>query len=251
MTSGELRTFTADEHETWRQLFERQTPLREVQLVPEFSRGLQLLGIDGRRIPDLRAVNDQLIKLTGFRGVAVKGLEGPEGFFGLLAKRQFPIGNFIRDKRDLNYTPEPDVFHDLYGHLPFYADQRYADFNQWFGERALKDAHNPQQLRTWERLYWFALEFGLLETPAGLRIWGAGIASSFGECAFALQQTGGPERLPFNLDQVRQQEFRIDELQKRLFVFKSRAALFEIRDALETVVINRQTQVTGPQTGAR
>lgn len=235
MSAAGLREFTAAEHETWRQLFERQAPLRDQQLVPEFSRGLQLLGIEGRRIPDLRAVNERLLALTGFQGVAVKGLEGPEGFFSLLAKRQFPIGNFIRDRRDLNYTPEPDVFHDLYGHLPFFTDRRYADFNQWFGETALLDLKHPTQLRTWERLYWFALEFGMLETPAGLRIWGAGIASSFGECAYSLSHQGGPERVPFDLGTVQAHEFRIDEMQKRLFVFRSRQELFDIQQRLTRV----------------
>ncbi len=228
-----LRPFTSAENETWRILFERQLPLRRHQIHPIFDKGIRLLGFDADRIPDLTSTNQRLEELTGFRGVVVDGLEGPIGFYTLLANRRFPIGDFIRDQRDLNYTPAPDVFHDLYGHIPFYTDRRYADACQDIGRRVLKYRGNERAIQEWERFFWFTFEFALIKTPEGLKIFGAGIASSFGECAYALDPEKGPKRVPFDVEAIRRQEFRIDEMQKKLFVLESEAQLYESIDAFE------------------
>lgn len=221
-----FREFNATEHETWCELYNRQTPLRSQQIVPLFEKGLHDLGITGDRIPDLQSVNRKLEARTGFTGVPVEGLEEGSNFFSMLQDRKFPIGNFIRDRRDLNYTPAPDIFHDLYGHIPFFIDQRYADFCQRFGARAMKEAHVPNRMREYERLFWFTIEFALLETSAGRRILGAGIASSFGECRYALSPE--PEVIPFEESVVRAQEFRIDTFQKKLFVLSDIEELYSL-----------------------
>lgn len=117
------RRFLQEEHETWGDVVRAQRPRRGQQLVPMFSRGLELLEMDREDIPPLDEVNARLSALTGWRGVYVRGLEAGRGFYGPLAERKFPIGNFVRDRKDLNYAPEPDIIHDLYGHLPFFADQ--------------------------------------------------------------------------------------------------------------------------------
>jgi phenylalanine-4-hydroxylase len=218
------RDFSPDEHRTWQILFERQARLRDRQLVPEFSEGLRALGFTAGRIPDLREVNRRLAALTGFRGVPVEGFEEPHSFYAMLARREFPIGYFIRDPKDLGYTPAPDVFHDLYGHLPFLANPIYADFCHEFGCRTMKFVGDPERLREWERLFWFGVEFPLLETAAGRRIFGAGIASSFDECAYALGDR--PETLPFDPEMIRREEFEIDRMQSRLFVLESREQLY-------------------------
>ena len=106
--------FTAKDHETWKILFSKQTPRRHEQIIPEFSYGLEILGITPEKIPDVNSVNQKLHALTGWQGIFVKGFEGPETFYEMLANKQFPIGSFIRDPKDLSYTPEPDIFHDLY-----------------------------------------------------------------------------------------------------------------------------------------
>lgn len=226
-----FRTFTPDEHETWRRLFEGQAPKRDRQIHPIFSRGLSALGITAEGVPALDDVNRKLERLTGFRGIPVEGLEKDQSFFAMLAERAFPIGNFIRDPRDLAYTPAPDVFHDLYGHLPFLADLDYADFCADLGRRASRYAGVPEAETQWSRLFWFTIEFPLVETADGRRIFGAGIASSRSECEYALGPE--PEVLPFDLDRIRHQNFRIDDFQRRLFVLPSPETLYGSLDAFE------------------
>ncbi|MGZ3773449.1 MAG: phenylalanine 4-monooxygenase [Pseudobdellovibrionaceae bacterium] len=225
------RNYTTEDHETWRRLFQRQTPLRSVQVIPEFSKGLELLGITDERIPDLEKVNAKLRSLTGWEGVLVQGLEGPEAFYRMLANKQFPIGNFIRDPKDLSYTPEPDVFHDLYGHIPFYTMPEYGEFCQEFGIRGQKYLSSEKITEEFQRLFWFTAEFALIKTTAGIRIFGAGIVSSFGECAYSL--SGKPNVLNFDLEKIRNKEFRIDIMQETLFLLDSTEQLYGCLDEFE------------------
>lgn len=226
-----LREFLPGEHHTWKLLFERQVPLRDAQIVPEFSAGIDALGFTADRIPDLREVNRRLRELTGFEGVPVKGFEEPHSFYEMLARREFPIGFFLRDPKDLGYTPAPDVFHDLYGHLPFLTDARYAEFCRDLGARSIKFAGDPGLLRQWERLFWFGVEFPLIRTATGPQIFGAGIASSFNECAYAL--SGEPNVLPFDPEAIRRCEFEIDRMQENLFLLENREQLYGCLDAFE------------------
>lgn len=228
------RRFTPDEHATWGDIVKAHRARREQQLVPMFLRGLEALGLDRETIPPLEEVNDRLVALTGWRGVFVKGLEDGQGFYRLLRERKFPIGNFVRDRKDLSYTPEPDVVHDLYGHLPFHADRAYADYCQRYGELACELLGDPVRLRRLERYFWFTNEFGLVDLPEGRRIFGAGIASSVGECAYAL--SGEPEVLPFDVERICAQEFRIDQMQRRLFVLPSVETLYASFGELERCV---------------
>ncbi len=223
--------FTQSEHETWKILFAKQAHKRQQQIIPEFSTGLDLLEITDEKIPDLNLVNQKLYALTGWQGVYVKGFEGPETFYEMLANKQFPIGSFIRDAKDLAYTPEPDIFHDLYGHLPFYTIPEYGQFCQDFGLRGMKYLGSKKTAEEFQRLFWFTVEFGLLQTAEGLRIFGAGIASSFSECAYAL--SGKPKLSPFHLETIRNKEFRIDILQETLFVLKDVSELYRCLDTFE------------------
>ena len=224
-----MKTFDPTEHDTWRRLHARLDHCRRAQAHPLFTAGLDALGIGGDAIPDLDAVNRRLGALTGWRGVEVAGLEDGRSFFAMLARREFPIGAFIRDAKDLSYTPAPDVFHDMYGHLPFLADREYAGFCERFGHAAGDFATTPERLRHFERLFWFGVEFPLVETAAGRRIFGGGILSSFGESNHALSPE--PEVLPFDLEVIRGQEYRIDEMQRRLFVVDRPETLYGCLDA--------------------
>lgn len=230
------RDYTSEDHLTWKRLFERQTPLRSKQLIPEFSKGLELLKITGDCIPDLEKVNAQLRTLTGWEGVLVQGLEGPDAFYKMLANKQFPIGNFIRDPKDLSYTPEPDVFHDLYGHIPFYTIPEYGEFCQEFGLRGQKYLSSAKITEEFQRLFWFTAEFALIKTPQGTRIFGAGIASSFGECAYAL--SGKPTVIDFDLEKIRNKEFRIDIMQDTLFLLDSTEQLYHCLDQFEEAYLD-------------
>lgn len=228
------RTFTAAEHATWGDIVRTQRPRRDAQLVSIFSKGLAAVGLDQDTIPSLESVNARLSALTGWQGVFVKGLEDGAHFYPLLRDRKFPIGNFVRDQKDLNYTPEPDIVHDLYGHIPFHADARYADYCQRYGAFACEYLDDPTRLRRLERYFWFTNEFGLVETPHGRRIFGAGIASSIGECVYAL--SGQPEVLPFDVETICAQEFRIDQMQKRLFLLQSPEQLYGSFEKLQALV---------------
>lgn len=143
------RPFTADEDATWGMVVRTQRPRRAEQLVPMFSKGLAQLDMDRETIPPLEQVNAKLSALTGWQGVFVKGLEDGPGFYRLLADRKFPIGNFVRDARDLNYTPAPDIIHDLYGHVPFFADARYADYCHRYGEFACRYLDDAELGSVW------------------------------------------------------------------------------------------------------
>lgn len=228
------RRFTEAEHRTWGAVIRGHRAKRAQQLAPLFLEGLEVLGLDRETIPSLDEVNEQLAARTGWRGVYVKGLEDGAGFYKLLREKKFPIGNFVRDEKDLNYTPEPDIVHDLYGHLPFHANRAYADYCQRYGELACEFLGDPVRLRRLERYFWFTNEFALVDLPQGRRIFGAGIASSLGECAYALSSE--PEVLPFDVERICANEFRIDQMQKRLYVLPSVETLYDSFGALERCV---------------
>lgn len=224
MLGQNQKNFGRDGLETWSTILDNHSRTREEQVVDLFHKGIKTLGIDSRNIPTLEVVNEKLKPLTGFQGVFVDGLEEGNNFYKMLSKRKFPVGNFIRDKQDLSYTPEPDIVHDLYGHLPFFVDKDYSDFCQKFGEMACQFADREDLLRQFERFFWFTIEFGLIKTSEGIRVFGAGIASSTGECNYALG--GEPEVLPFDVDTIRKQEFRIDQMQKKLFLIENTEQLY-------------------------
>ncbi len=228
--------FTENEQLTWKQLFENQTPLRKTQIIPEFSDGLESLGITSNQIPDLDSVNERLKRMTGWQGIFVKGFESPSTFYEMLSEKKFPIGSFIRDSKDLSYTPEPDIFHDLYGHIPFYTIPEYGDFCQDFGQRGLHYLKSEKITEEFQRLFWFTIEFGLLKTSAGLKIFGAGIASSFGECAYALSDQ--PVKKKFDIEEIRNKSFRIDLMQKELFVIENMNQLYQCLDDFERIYKN-------------
>jgi phenylalanine-4-hydroxylase len=231
----EFKNFTPNEHETWKTLFSNLNAKRPLQLHPIFQKGLDALKMTQTEIPSLEEVNKILRERTGFRGVAVEGLESPESFFVLLSERKFPIGNFIRDARDLTYTPAPDVFHDFYGHIPFLADKNYSDFCHEFGHRAINYLDEPSIIKQFETLFWFSVEFPLIKTSEGTRIFGAGIASSSTECEYALGPK--PEVLPFDIEVIRYQPYKIDELQKKIFILEEPEQLYGCLRAFEKNLI--------------
>lgn len=226
--------FSPDEHATYAEIVRMHRAKRDQQLVPMFLEGLKKLELDRDGIPPLDEVNARLTKLTGWQGVFVRGLEDAAGFYQLLRDKKFPIGHFVRDRRDLNYTPAPDVVHDLYGHIPFHADAKYGDYCERYGKFACEFIDDPTRMRRLERYFWFTNEFGLVETAQGRRIFGAGIASSLGECVYAL--SGEPEVIPFDVETICAQEFRIDQMQPRLFVLQSIDQLYGSFEKLQAVV---------------
>ncbi len=213
------------QHGIWRQLFERQAKLLPGRACEAYLRGLDKLAIAADGIPDFERLSDLLEADTGWRLVAVPGLVPDDVFFYLLAKRRFPTTNWIRKPAQLDYLQEPDVFHDLFGHVPLLTDPVFADYLQAYGRGGLK-ALRLGALPKLARLYWYTVEFGLIETPEGLRIYGAGILSSFEESRYCLESRK-PNRLPFDLLRIMRTRYRIDDLQDVYFVIESFEQLFE------------------------
>jgi phenylalanine-4-hydroxylase len=210
--------YGAAEHAVWKTLFERQARLLPGRACDEFVRGMQALPIAADQIPDFRALSDVLMKATGWQVVAVPGLVPDEVFFEHLANRRFPSGHFIRRADELDYLEEPDVFHDVFGHVPMLMNPIIADFIQAYGEGGLK-AQRLGKLAQLARVYWYTVEFGLLQQKEGLRLYGAGIASSYAESLFAIDDPS-PNRVAFDLERVMRTNYRIDDFQESYFVIR-------------------------------
>ncbi len=217
--------YTAAEHQVWITLYERQTALLPGRACDPFLKGLDALDLHRAGIPEFGRINEELQRLTGWTVVAVPGLVPDDVFFEHLANRRFPAGRFIRKPEELDYLQEPDVFHDVFGHVPMLTDPTFADYMQAYGEGGLRALHLGQ-LHNLARLYWYTVEFGLLQTPGGLRIYGAGIVSSHAESIFALDDPS-PNRLGFDLGRVMRTPYRIDDFQQVYFVVPSLHALLD------------------------
>ncbi len=217
--------YTEAEHQVWITLYERQTVMLPGRACEPFLKGLKALDLHRSGIPDFTRINAELNRLTGWTVVAVPGLVPDEVFFTHLANRRFPAGQFIRKPEELDYLQEPDIFHDVFGHVPMLTDPVFADYMQAYG-RGGQRALQRGQLGHLARLYWYTVEFGLLQTPQGVRIYGAGIVSSRAESIFALDEAS-PNRLGFDLERVMRTPYRIDDFQQVYFVVPSLQALLD------------------------
>jgi phenylalanine-4-hydroxylase len=208
--------YTAEEHRVWKTLFERQSKLLPGRACDEFIQGMRNLTMDTEQIPDFRRLSEVLMKRTGWQVVAVPGLVPDEVFFDHLANRRFPAGHFIRKPEELDYLEEPDVFHDVFGHVPMLMHPVFADYMQAYGVGGLR-ARNLGMLPNLARVYWYTVEFGLIKQSEGLRIYGSGIASSYTETFFALDDAS-PNRIRFDVERVMRTQYRIDDFQETYFV---------------------------------
>jgi phenylalanine-4-hydroxylase len=211
--------YTAEEHATWDTLFARQAKMLPGRASDAYLRGLDVLKLSKPGIPDFAELSERLMALTGWQVVAVPGLVPDDVFFDHMANRRFVAGNFIRRPDQLDYLQEPDVFHDVFGHVPMLADPVFADYLAAYG-RGGQRAQGLDALKYLGRLYWYTVEFGLIAEPEGLRIYGAGIVSSFAESRFALDDPS-PNRIAFDLRRVMRTEYRIDDFQQNYFVIPS------------------------------
>jgi phenylalanine-4-hydroxylase len=222
--------YTAEEHATWDKLFARQAKLLPGRASSAYLKGLEALRLSERGIPNFEELSERLHKLTGWQVVAVPGLVPDAVFFDHMANRRFVAGNFIRRPDQLDYIQEPDVFHDVFGHVPMLADPVFADYLEAYGRGGMR-ALELGALKQLGRLYWYTVEFGLIEEADGLRIYGSGIVSSSAESVFALE-SDSPNRIRFDMKRVMQTEYRIDDFQQNYFVIPSFEAL--LHETLET-----------------
>ncbi len=223
-TTQDWASYTAEQHDVWTVLYDRRmAELRETGS-RVFLAGAETIGLRRDRVPDLNEVNQLLGDLTGWKAVPVKGFIPAKEFFVCLAERRFPTTIIIRPREQLEYLEEPDIFHDVFGHVPLHADPVFADFLQQFGQIAAP-VTDEDDVRRMARLFWFTVEFGLIREDGAIKEYGSGLISSVADGANAL----GPncDRRPFDLDAVLNQPFEIDHLQDVLFVIDSFDQLFE------------------------
>lgn len=215
----EWSSYSSAEHDRWDRLFKRSRTILHGRACDEFLATMQALKLSESGIPDMDRLSDRLEKLTGWRVVPVAELVPDEVFFSHLANRRFPAGAFIRSEQEMDYLEEPDIFHDVFGHVPLLANPVYADFMQAYGKGGQR-AMSLGRLPNLARLYWYTVEFGLIRTAAGLRIFGAGIMSSTTESVFALE-SDSPHRIGFDLERVMRTKYLIDDFQQTYFVIES------------------------------
>ena len=222
--------YTLEQHALWDQLYARQIAMLPSRVTPAFMTGLDRLRLSRSGIPDFEELSDRLQKLTGWSVVAVPGLVPDEVFFEHMANRRFVAGNFIRTPEQMDYLQEPDVFHDVFGHVPLLADPVFADYMQAYGQGGLKAVkHNA--IHQLSRLYWYTVEFGLIRENDDLKLYGAGIVSSRSESVFALDDAS-PNRIGFDMTRVMRTRYRIDDFQQTYFVIDSFDDL--LKQTLET-----------------
>lgn len=215
--------YPEDDHKIWGELFERQMKMLPGRAGEAYLRGVELLGLTPERIPPLKDLSQRLEETTGWQVARIPGLLHEKDFFNLLANRTFPSTDYIRGREEMDYTPAPDCFHDIFGHMPMLSQPDFADFYQLFGKAALtaEGADRPRL----ERFHWFTVEFGLIRQDEGLRIFGAGILSSKNEVTHALSDE--VEKIPFDPQKIVEQDYTVYELQDRLFVLESFEQLVE------------------------
>ena len=213
--------YSADDHATWGTLYARQRELLAGRACDEFLQAQDAMGMDARAIPRFDQLNEVLGAATGWTLVGVEGLLPELDFFDHLANRRFPVTWWIRRPEQIDYIAEPDLFHDLFGHVPLLMDPMFADYMQAYGAGGVKaHAIGPDALQNLTRLYWYTVEFGLIRQHDGLRIYGAGIVSSKGESLHSLE-SAAPNRLGFDLERIMRTRYRIDTFQKSYFVIDS------------------------------
>ncbi|HEX7705768.1 MAG TPA: phenylalanine 4-monooxygenase [Thermoanaerobaculia bacterium] len=223
-TRQEWSSYSDGEHTTWGLLWELRMRDLPLQASHAWLRGADSIGLSADQLPDLAQMNRRLAALTGWEAVAVTGYLPADAFFTMLAQRRFPTTIGIRPMSRLDYTPEPDIFHDVFGHVPLHADCLFADFLQAFGARASQATTETERERL-TRLFWFTVEFGLVREAGAMRVYGSGLISSSADAANALGEAC--VRRPFDLDAILAQPFRIDELQPVLYFVDDFSQLFE------------------------
>ena len=215
----------AEDHAVWDLLFARQQSALAGRAVRAFEEGLEVLRLSRPGVPEFDELNERLFGRTGWTVVAVPGLVPDDVFFEHLRHRRFPAGNFIRKRSQLDYLEEPDVFHDVFGHVPLLANPAIADFVQALGALGLQ-AMQSNALHRLTRLYWYTVEFGLIDTPQGIRTYGAGILSSGGEIGYCIESPN-PNRIGFDLLRIMQTRYKIDTYQETYFVIRDFGQLFD------------------------
>jgi phenylalanine-4-hydroxylase len=233
--------YSEDEHAVWHELYERQMKIIEGRVCQEFLDGLDILKLPTDRIPQSVDVSKILLERTGWQVEPVPALINFDRFFKLLAERKFPAASFIRSREEMDYLQEPDIFHEIFGHTTMLTHQAFADFTEAYGKAGIMASKQERVFLA--RLYWFTVEFGLLQTADGVRIYGGGIASSPGETVYSLESPE-PLRRPFDPIEALRTPYRIDIYQTVYYILDRMDDLFELSGA-DLLALIRQARALG------
>ena len=229
--------YTPEQHSVWAELVHRRMPQLADHACAEYLDGFHQIGLREDTIPNLAEVNRRLGPRTRWNATPVSGFLPPDAFFEMLAARKFPTTTYIRTRDSLEYTPEPDIFHDVFGHVPMHAHPVFADFLERYGRIcAAIPSEDKDKLERMGRLFWFTVEFGVIRQNGEIKLYGSGLISSHGESTRLIEnlKTGrGPEIRPFNLDQVLNQQFLVSEMQKVLYAVESFDQIYEATQQAE------------------
>ena len=226
--------YTPEQHAVWRELVERRMPQLRQHACAEYLDGFAQIGLQPDRLPDLVAVSKRLAPRTGWASTPVSGFLPADAFFEMLAARMFPTTTWLRSRESMDYTPEPDIFHDVFGHVPMHAHPVFADFLEHYGTICANVIDRPEALERLGRLFWFTVEFGLIRQKGEIKVYGSGLISSHGECTRVL--AGGCEIKDFDLDAVLNQQFQTSEMQPVLYAVESFDQIYEATKLAESKV---------------
>jgi phenylalanine-4-hydroxylase len=222
--------YTADQHRVWSELVRRRKAQLTANACREYWEGYEFIGLRDDRLPDLSAISDRLKPRTGWSATPVSGFLPADAFFEMLAARKFPTTTRIRGADSLDYTPEPDIFHDVFGHVPMHAHPVFADFLQHYGAVCAR-AKDSNALERFGRLFWYTVEFGLIRQEGGIKVYGSGVISSHRECSNVIE--GGCEVRDFSLDEVLETPVKVDEIHKLLFAIENFDQVYEAMQEVE------------------
>jgi len=234
--------YSAEQHQVWQELVRRRRPQIESHACREYQEGYEIIGLREDRLPNFAAITAQLKPRTGWSTTAVSGFLPAQAFFEMLAARMFPTTTWLRSRDSLEYIPEPDIFHDVFGHVPMHAHRVFADFLQHYGSVCAR-INDQELLEQLGRLFWYTVEFGLIRQDGAIKVYGSGVISSHGECSNVIE--GGCEVRDFDLKEVLRTPVRVDRIHSLLFAIESFDQLYEAMHAAEDWAEQRLLQSQG------
>ncbi len=224
LTQQHYEEYTDEQHAVWAELVRRRRPQLEAHACSAYLDGYKFIGLEDDRLPNLSAISERLKPRTGWSTTPVSGFLPSDAFFEMLDARMFPTTTWLRGRDSLAYTPEPDIFHDVFGHVPMHAHKVFADFLQHYGSvcARIKDANTLERLG---RLFWYTVEFGLIREQGSVKVYGSGVISSHGECTNVIE--GGCQVKDFDLDEVLNTPVKVDSIHSLLFAIESFDQIYE------------------------
>ena len=226
--------YTPEQHAVWRELVSRRIPQLRQHACAEYLDGFEQIGLQADLLPNLKSVSSRLAPRTGWSSTPVSGFLPADAFFEMLAARMFPTTTWLRARESMDYTPEPDIFHDVFGHVPMHAHPVFADFLEHYGKVCAALINKPEALERLGRLFWFTVEFGLIRQKGEIKVYGSGLISSHGECTRVL--AGGCEVRDFDLDRVLETTVDTGDMQPVLYAVESFDQIYEAAVAAESRV---------------